>query len=170
MSKLLINHAVILCTAALFLSGYVIQQRTLRDLRAAIRPATKPPPLIFLPDRFKKQTTEPGGRIVEVDDDGLPTRQDMTVEIKQTVPETQRTFPSSRQKGPGLQTNFDTGAPLIGEAAARKQSKKKKTAAAEEQLLSQAARRQRIREEIFESSQAQDKAKGKGAYHRRKWW
>ncbi|RDA89228.1 hypothetical protein CP532_0578 [Ophiocordyceps camponoti-leonardi (nom. inval.)] len=29
---------VVLCTLALFLSGYVIQQRTLRDLRAAIRP------------------------------------------------------------------------------------------------------------------------------------
>ncbi|KAI5861069.1 hypothetical protein GGS23DRAFT_598947 [Durotheca rogersii] len=45
--------ALILCTAALFLSGYVIQQRTLRDLRAAIRPKRVPrpsPKVYYLPD------------------------------------------------------------------------------------------------------------------------
>ncbi|KAF4587346.1 hypothetical protein GQ602_004039 [Ophiocordyceps camponoti-floridani] len=52
MRKLLLNSSevsvlatlttVILCTLALFLSGYAIQQRTLRDLRAAIRPHESP--------------------------------------------------------------------------------------------------------------------------------
>ncbi|KAI0476075.1 hypothetical protein GGR56DRAFT_641047 [Xylariaceae sp. FL0804] len=37
-SVLLTSGIVVLCTAALFFSGYAIQQRTLRDLRAAIRP------------------------------------------------------------------------------------------------------------------------------------
>jgi hypothetical protein len=53
-------------TLALFLSGYALQQRTLRHLREAIKPKPKPAPspLIFLPDRFKdadrfsKDTTE----------------------------------------------------------------------------------------------------------------
>ncbi|UKZ82489.1 hypothetical protein TrVFT333_010278 [Trichoderma virens FT-333] len=33
---------ILLCTSALFLSGYAIQQRTLRELRAAIRPRQSP--------------------------------------------------------------------------------------------------------------------------------
>lgn len=50
------------CTLALFLSGYVIQQRTLRDLREAIRPRTpRPATKPHLPDRFK-------GRIGELED------------------------------------------------------------------------------------------------------
>lgn len=50
---------VIMCTLALFLSGYAIQQRTLRDLRAAIRPReSRPSPKAHLPDRFRTSTTE----------------------------------------------------------------------------------------------------------------
>lgn len=40
-----------LCTSALFLSGYAIQQRTLRDLRAAIRPRQSPK--AHLPEEFR---------------------------------------------------------------------------------------------------------------------
>ncbi len=47
-----------MCTTALFFSGYAIQQRTLRNLRAAIRAPPEPSPKIFLPDRFRKTTTE----------------------------------------------------------------------------------------------------------------
>lgn len=60
---------MILFTSALFLSGYAIQQRTLRDLRLAIRPDPRPAPKIYLPDRFKQSTTElPDGRVVDLDD------------------------------------------------------------------------------------------------------
>lgn len=46
---------VISCGTALFLSGYVIQQRTLRDLRSAIRPRQpRVKPAIYLPDQFKQ--------------------------------------------------------------------------------------------------------------------
>jgi hypothetical protein len=46
---------VIFFTLALFLSGYALQQRTLKHLREAIKPKPKPAPspLIFLPERFK---------------------------------------------------------------------------------------------------------------------
>ncbi|KAH6605294.1 hypothetical protein Trco_007001 [Trichoderma cornu-damae] len=40
----------ILCTSALFLSGYAIQQRTLRELRAAIQPRQSP--RVHLPQDF----------------------------------------------------------------------------------------------------------------------
>ncbi|KAK3311825.1 hypothetical protein B0H66DRAFT_78712 [Apodospora peruviana] len=69
-SIVLSSGIIFIFTAALFLSGYAIQQRTLRDLRAAIKPESRPQPLIFLPDQFKKSTTElPDGTIVEVEED-----------------------------------------------------------------------------------------------------
>ncbi|KAL1872292.1 hypothetical protein VTK73DRAFT_1674 [Phialemonium thermophilum] len=64
---------VLFFTTALFLSGCVIQQRTLRDLRAAIRDnggvaETRPSPKIFLPDRFKQLTTElEDGTVIALD-------------------------------------------------------------------------------------------------------
>ncbi|KOS21133.1 hypothetical protein ESCO_004050 [Escovopsis weberi] len=50
-SVLATAFTVILCTLALFFSGYTIQQRTLRQLRAAIRPRESP--LAQLPERFR---------------------------------------------------------------------------------------------------------------------
>ncbi|KAJ0161797.1 hypothetical protein CTA2_5587 [Colletotrichum tanaceti] len=41
-SVLLSSAIVVSCTAALFLSGYVIQQRTLNQLREAIKPDSRP--------------------------------------------------------------------------------------------------------------------------------
>lgn len=64
---------VISFTTALFLSGYAIQQRTVRHLRAAIRPDTSPQ--IFLPDRFRDDTTElDDGTIVMLDEYNRPIR------------------------------------------------------------------------------------------------
>ncbi|KAJ4418412.1 hypothetical protein N0V82_005598 [Gnomoniopsis sp. IMI 355080] len=64
---------VISFTTALFLSGYAIQQRTVRHLRAAIRPDTSPQ--IFLPDRFRDDTTElEDGTIVMLDEYNRPIR------------------------------------------------------------------------------------------------
>ncbi|KAL6866769.1 hypothetical protein J3F83DRAFT_741064 [Trichoderma novae-zelandiae] len=47
---------ILLCTSALFLSGYAIQQRTLRELRAAIRPRESPK--AHLPEEFRGALTE----------------------------------------------------------------------------------------------------------------
>lgn len=69
---------VISCTTALFLSGYVIQQRTVGHLRAAIRP--NPSPHIYIPDRFRQDTTElADGTIVVLDEYDRPTRQRISV-------------------------------------------------------------------------------------------
>lgn len=67
------QNPVVAFTAALFLSGYAIQQRTVRNLRAAIRPDTSPQ--IYLPDRFRDDTTElADGTIVMLDEYGRPVR------------------------------------------------------------------------------------------------
>lgn len=47
---------VFIFTTALFLSGYVLQQQTVRDLRAAIKPQLvrpKPGPELYLPPQFR---------------------------------------------------------------------------------------------------------------------
>ncbi len=79
-----------MCTTALFLSGYAIQLRTLRQLRAAIRAPPEPSPKIFLPDRFRKSTTElADGTVVVIDDDDDDYgSQDgvAVVEVKPSVP------------------------------------------------------------------------------------
>lgn len=67
------SMTVVSFTTALFLSGYAIQQRTVRHLRAAIRPDSSPQ--IFLPDRFRDDTTElEDGTIVMLDEYNRPIR------------------------------------------------------------------------------------------------
>ncbi|KAG5972068.1 hypothetical protein E4U58_006939 [Claviceps cyperi] len=57
-SALVTICVVVLFTLALFLSGYTLQQRTLQDLRVAIRPShTRPSPKAHLPGYFTRQTT-----------------------------------------------------------------------------------------------------------------
>lgn len=56
--------SVFLCTLALFLSGYVIQQRTVKDLREAIKPRPRHVRKPDAPDRFKS-------RIVELEDGSI---------------------------------------------------------------------------------------------------
>ncbi|KAK2052911.1 hypothetical protein LY76DRAFT_304776 [Colletotrichum caudatum] len=54
-SVLLSSAIVVSCTAALFLSGYVIQQRTLGQLRQAIKPDSRPSPKAsyYVPEHLK---------------------------------------------------------------------------------------------------------------------
>ena len=51
-------YSVFMFTSALFLSGYVLQQQTLRDLRAAIQPKSTPEAArLYLPTQFALQPT-----------------------------------------------------------------------------------------------------------------
>ncbi|KAF7562730.1 hypothetical protein G7046_g1393 [Stylonectria norvegica] len=84
--------SVVLCTLALFLSGYAIQQRTLRELRIAIRPRpSRPSPKVNLPDRFKASTTElEDGTILVLDsetEDYSNDQQQAFIEVKPTEPD-----------------------------------------------------------------------------------
>ncbi|KAI6780913.1 uncharacterized protein J7T54_003054 [Emericellopsis cladophorae] len=94
-SVLVTSLVVISCTFALFLSGYVIQQRTLRDLRSAIKPrAPRPkPPQTYLPAKFRKNTrTLEDGTIIEVEGDAEASesqqmQREVIVEVAPTMPE-----------------------------------------------------------------------------------
>ncbi|KAK4187274.1 hypothetical protein QBC35DRAFT_499204 [Podospora australis] len=169
---------VFFCTLALFLSGYAIQQRTLRDLREAIKPGPKPSPKIFLPDRFSQSTTElPDGTIVILDDDSnvsRPPHEDpnapevAVVEVKPTV--------QGPEENPAKQKGKTTKAAKSGKTAEKKKGgffsiwgkkgqKEKDDAAAAQKPMSRAERRRRIKEEIQRLAQGEER----GLYQRRLW-
>lgn len=133
-------------TAALFLSGYAIQQRTVRDLRQAIRPTPKPSPKTYLPDQFKKITTElPDGNIV-------PVRQQddrVVIEIKPTPPkevdETSATTEEESQQKPIAAPN------LAPESTPEKKTKNKQTSS---------ARAQKYREQQLQKKKQQKEQEG----------
>ncbi|KAI0967752.1 hypothetical protein F4678DRAFT_444518 [Xylaria arbuscula] len=102
-SVLLTTGIVLLCTSALFISGCLIQQRTLRDLRTAIRPAhvTRPKPKSWDTEALKRTKTTirlEDGTLVEIqsrpDSDpnpespppDLPSAPE-TIEVRPTIPE-----------------------------------------------------------------------------------
>jgi hypothetical protein len=83
---------VLLFTTALFLSGYVIQQRTVRQLRMSIRQPPRPSPKIYLPDRFQTSTTElEDGTVIVLDSEAeresREQREAMALKVTPTVRE-----------------------------------------------------------------------------------
>ncbi|KAI0415695.1 hypothetical protein F5X98DRAFT_209612 [Xylaria grammica] len=93
-SVLLTTGIVLLFTSALFISGCLIQQRTLRDLRSAIRPAivTRPKPKIWDTEALKRTKTTirlEDGTLVEIQSPGaddLPPGPE-AIEVQPTVPD-----------------------------------------------------------------------------------
>lgn len=180
---------VFLCTAALFLSGYALQQRTLRDLRQAIKPAPRPSPKIFLPDRFKQSTTElADGTVIILDDGKSDTNSkpnDQTViQVKQTVaskaepaPEKFKSPPAKDQqptKTATVETDDKAESQAKPYGPVNKQDSTEKQSgddgqpqddAEEQKPMSRAERRRRIKEEIQKLSQGQER----GYYQRRLW-
>ncbi|KAI1419306.1 hypothetical protein F5Y12DRAFT_789176 [Xylaria sp. FL1777] len=97
-SVLLTTGIVLLCTSALFISGCLIQQRTLRDLRSAIKPAvvTRPRPRVWDTEALRRTKTTirlEDGTLVEIQsrpDDELaadPLSSPETIEVRPTIPE-----------------------------------------------------------------------------------
>ncbi|KAI3321611.1 hypothetical protein HD806DRAFT_158633 [Xylariaceae sp. AK1471] len=105
-SILLTSGIVLLCTSALFISGCLIQQRTLRDLRLAIRPAivTRPKPRVWDTEALQKtrttirledgtmvqiQSPDPDPELVITGADDTSRRQEEEIiEVRPTIPET----------------------------------------------------------------------------------
>ncbi|EGX91085.1 hypothetical protein CCM_05242 [Cordyceps militaris CM01] len=88
-SIILTGIVIFLCTLGLFLSGYVIQQRTVNDLRDAIRPRIRPVTKPHLPERFKSRITElADGSIVfyesEADEEAHSQRQHIEIRESKT--------------------------------------------------------------------------------------
>lgn len=175
---------MVIFTAALFLSGYAIQQRTLRDLREAIKPSPRPKPQIFLPDRFKTTTTElEDGTIVVVDldlgeDKYRPPKshtEQIVIEVRPTAEgdEEEKQGGNEMQRmddvteGPQTKDDAelaDADAPgtaeATGDGATRSPAKAKK-----EKKISRAERRRLIKEEIQRLAQAERPM----LYQRRLW-
>jgi hypothetical protein len=180
--QILTTTLVFLCTAALFLSGYVLQQRTLRDLRAAIKPSPRPSPKLFLPDRFKQSTTElADGTIIVLDDGDGGTGEggEAVVEVKPTLADETPGSGHSTEKQQQTDIEADADGPPSTQQptkTAKKQSKtskkKAKGSPVEEdesgqpqKPMSRAERRRRIKEEIMRLSQGEER----GYYQRRLW-
>ncbi|KAK8073821.1 hypothetical protein PG994_004720 [Apiospora phragmitis] len=177
---------VLLFTTALFLSGYAIQQRTLNDLRKAIRPDPRPSPKIHLqqPDRFQRSTTElPDGTVVEVDDNGNIITGEEGVEAKVDpdairAPRMPQKLQSSRWLEVRPSTPEDVALRRLQEQQILKEAeearrrreveamkKKKAEADGPEKPLSRAERRRRIKQDIRDLSQGE----GPVYYQRRLW-
>ncbi|KAI0535307.1 hypothetical protein GGR58DRAFT_447929 [Xylaria digitata] len=93
-SVLLTSGIVLLFTSALFISGCLIQQRTLRDLRLAIRPAivTRPKPKVWDTEALRRTKTTirlEDGTLVEIQSPGAddPPSEPETIEVRPTVPD-----------------------------------------------------------------------------------
>ncbi|ETS84983.1 hypothetical protein PFICI_03008 [Pestalotiopsis fici W106-1] len=157
-------------TTALFLSGYVIQQRTLRDLRKAIRPDPRPSPKIYLPDRFKQSTTElEDGTVVNIENhDDAPSgnaaqqkKGDFVIEVRPSVPEDVSQKPLNEKES---HSDSDKGQSKSDQNG-KKKSDNTKQQAEEEEPISRAERRRRIKEEIRELSQGETPL-----YYQRRLW
>ncbi|EGY21164.1 uncharacterized protein VDAG_02688 [Verticillium dahliae VdLs.17] len=91
-SALITTFIIISCTTALFLSGYMLQQRTVSQLRAAIRQhPLNPSPRPNLPDRFRSTTTElDDGTIIVLESEAQAEanqRDPVIVEVRPSIPD-----------------------------------------------------------------------------------
>ncbi|TLS23764.1 uncharacterized protein PpBr36_05688 [Pyricularia pennisetigena] len=141
---------VVACTLALFLSGYAIQQRTLRDLRAAIKPAPRPSPQVFIQEsagwqaaaakgEFDDSELESGGSGSVADDNA----DGPVVEVKLKD--------SSSSSSSSMFSMFGAGG--------------SKGAAAVQKPLSRVERRRKIKEDIKKLSQGESPV-----YYQRRLW
>ncbi|KAK7972826.1 hypothetical protein PG996_007046 [Apiospora saccharicola] len=175
---------ILLFTTALFLSGYAIQQRTLNDLRKAIRPEPRPSPKIHLqqPDRFQRSTTElADGTVVEVDEDGNVITGEEEVKVDPDAIRAPR-MPQKLQSSRWLEVRPSRPEDvalrrLLEQQILKQQEETRQRREAEDMLrkkaeiegpekpLSRAERRRRIKEDIRDLSQGE----GPVYYQRRLW-
>ncbi|KAI1261681.1 hypothetical protein F5Y18DRAFT_196977 [Xylariaceae sp. FL1019] len=163
---------VILCTSALFFSGYVIQQRTLRDLRTAIKPKyiprTEPHVYAFdapLTDPESLIPSEDKGQVaLGLSDSGSGSRSEsedeITIEVRPSIQEPEQkpeAAPSPAQRGE--ESQYDT--PEL-----KKRSSEKQWDGVQEggEPLTRLERRKRIKAEIERLSQ------GEPVYYQRRLW
>ncbi|KAF6834238.1 hypothetical protein CPLU01_05049 [Colletotrichum plurivorum] len=179
-SIILSSAIVISCTAALFLSGYVIQQRTLTQLRAAIKPDYDPRPSprtsYVVPEHLRDAAGtgaiagKQGGQIV--------------IEVNPTVPEKQQQPKKKKTSGwtselwqkmmPGGKEEEGVSREDLDKMDERerniegwkvKDQKHPDPEAANQKPISRAERRRLIKEEIRRLSQGEEPV-----YYQRRLW
>ncbi|KAL2258344.1 hypothetical protein VTK26DRAFT_8377 [Humicola hyalothermophila] len=182
------SGVVFLFTLALFLSGYALQQRTLRELLAAIKPAAAPSPQIFLPDRFKQSTTElPDGTVIVVDDDVNDNGQTARQRQRQQQQQQQRPAIQVRLTRPDDDTSADRGFRVQGKRQTRREHDaeddgergKERPSSSEgegeggstaaKKPISRAERRRRIKQDLMRAAESEKEEKGSRYVRRRLW-
>lgn len=139
----------------------MLQQRTLRELRAAIKPIPEPSPKIFLPDRFKKTTTElPDGTVVVVDDDN----EKPGIEVRLTSAGT-----PAEQKPISKRKSSANNSPGEGRYNKRSGARQKDDKDTSEQSMSRAERRRRIKQDLMKAAPKEGEMKGTRYVRRRLW-
>ncbi|KAM0342800.1 hypothetical protein ACHAPU_009164 [Fusarium lateritium] len=157
---------VVVCTFALFISGYVIQQRTLTQLRSAIKPRaeTRASPKIYLPEKFKVRTKElEDGRVIDIDTEAdiEVRRQRLLVEIKETKPNV------DTEGDEALAKNLEIIKQLQAKVVDKMSTPKGHVEAPvpNHKPVSKSKRRKMIKQELQKSAQAED-----GLYYQRRMW
>ncbi|KAI1662411.1 hypothetical protein F4813DRAFT_107742 [Daldinia decipiens] len=165
-SVLISSGIVVLFTAALFLSGYAIQQRTLRDLRAAIKPnrIPRPSPKVYFPEH----RDSPSQLEDMISDSRLRHRrkkhgadEEDFVVVRPTVPE--EGLEKSEWEESAASEKDDVAGAFAGTPDAVEEPTPKKKL--EEKPVSRAERRQKIKEEIRRLSEGQERV-----YYQRRLW
>ncbi|KAI0597271.1 hypothetical protein F4775DRAFT_561420 [Biscogniauxia sp. FL1348] len=187
-SVLLSSGIIVLCGFALFISGYVIQQRTLRDLREAIRPnrIPRPSPKIYPPDQDRLGSSSSSGKkrpLTQLDDgtkitldipgseeegrgsseEAVAGDETVVVVVRPTLPED---VAAPDQKP--IVAREDERSSVVDPPANDPAWEKQKTwdgVSEDGKPLSRAERRKRIKEEIRRLSQGETP----GYYQRRLW-
>ncbi|RYP05830.1 hypothetical protein DL764_003541 [Monosporascus ibericus] len=172
---------VVLFTGALFLSGYVVQQKTLNKLRTAVsqQMAPRPSPKInfYLPDRFQQSATElEDGSVVDVVPDPDPDLDNIEIDdvlnggkgeggrggvVVEVRPTTMREG-AEEEKGEGGESDRAQKRRPAAAAAGYDDAVEEEE---EEKPLNRAERRRRIKEEIQRLSQGDEPV-----YYQRRLW
>ncbi|KAF4983163.1 hypothetical protein FZEAL_1386 [Fusarium zealandicum] len=158
---------VILCTFALFISGYVIQQRTLRELRVAIKPKpVRPSTKVYLPEKFKTRTKElDDGSVVDIDTEAdiEARRQRLLIEVKETMPEDKEAGESDA----ALQRNIEIVKQLQAKVVEKMSAPEGHVEAPvrNHKPVSRAKRRKMIKQELQRLAQSDEPA-----YYQRRTW
>ena len=151
---------VLLFTSALFLSGYAIQQQTVRDLRAAIKPHVQPPQIKpHLPAKFAKPSPKEYGVQVQVQ----KSIQDSTGGTVAAGESSEETAIQQRQIKLTDQQSINL-LPGNGKAPEIKSQPDKKGIPMEKPM-SRAERRRKLKEELTAGSEEE----GFKGYRRRMW-
>ncbi|KAH7161313.1 hypothetical protein EDB81DRAFT_853731 [Dactylonectria macrodidyma] len=176
------SFVIILCTFALFFSGYMIQQRTLRELRVAIQPrgsqrgprrgahsVSEPSPQAYLPERFRTTTKElEDGTIVQLESEAeKEAKEQQVVVVKQTMPDRQADNVADHKVNTAAkQKNIDLVEELKAKASEKmKPAKRPEVPIKEEKPLSRAQRRKMIKQDLQRSAQLEEPA-----YYQRRMW
>jgi hypothetical protein len=179
--KLIFNEPpVFIFTTALFLSGYVLQQQTVRDLRAAIKPQLlrpKPGPDLYLPPQFRDaEYWEARGVVdaVQIDESVAKSKGGEEVIGSENVAEEETMIgatrwqkAAARKKKLKEEQGLKEGQKIISgdQGGGEKGGEEEALPKPPEKPVSRAERRRKIKEQIL----AEGEGEGFKGYRRRTW-